>query len=83
MDPGSSITIIYMEPLKEIGMELQIIHSPSTLVFETNIPDKMLRELTVPTYTGGMNLPTRYQEMVCLLTYKFKTPSGIRQVHGE
>ena len=62
IDPGSLVNITYLETVKEMGVESQIIRSLSVLVFNNVALDKTIREITLLTYAVGLNIPFKYQE---------------------
>ncbi|KAI9125063.1 hypothetical protein K1719_003679 [Acacia pycnantha] len=68
VDPGSSVNIIYLEMVKEMGLQSQIICIPSVLVFDYEALGT-IGEITLITYAMGLNLPFKYPVIDCLSAY--------------
>ena len=69
VDAGSSVNIIYLQTVKELQLESQIIKAPTVLVFGNGTPDRTIGEISLMTFAAGINALVKFQVMDCPSTY--------------
>ena len=69
IDAGSSVNIIYLQTVKELNLESQIIQAPTILVFGNGAPDRTVGEISLVTQAVGVNQLIKFQVMDCPSAY--------------
>ena len=69
IDAGSSVNIIYLQTVKELNLESQIVNAPTILIFGNGSPDKTVGEISLVTQAVGINQLIKFQVMDCPSAY--------------
>ena len=69
IDAGSSVNIIYLQTVRELNLESQIVKVPTILVFGNGAPDRTVGEISLVTQVVGVNQLTKFQVMDCPSAY--------------
>ena len=69
VDANSSVNIIYLQIVKELNLESQIVKAPTVLVFGNGAPDRTMSEISLVTLAVGVNQLTKFQVMDCPSAY--------------